>query len=161
MKRFIFLILTLSLLSFTAAAQDLLTKGSIKGTITDPNGAVVSGATVTVTGATGARTTTTNGEGFFEVANLNPGDYSVKVTQSGYKTTSVSKATVFVGKSTDVSTKLEIGQASATVDVQAGNAVDTASTATSSNLNDQLFQNIPVARGGSSLFYLAPRTTDR
>jgi hypothetical protein len=54
MKRVFLFILTLAVLSFaafTAGAQDTQTKGSIKGTITDPNGAVITGATVVVTGA--------------------------------------------------------------------------------------------------------------
>ena len=48
-----------------AQGQDILTRGSIKGTVTDPNGAVVTGATVVVTGPTGERTTTTNSDGIF------------------------------------------------------------------------------------------------
>src|SRR5205814_8082833 len=41
-----------------------------------------------------------------------------------------------------------------------GEGIDQGSTATSSNLNDQLFSNIPVGRAVSNLFYLAPGTTD-
>ncbi len=163
MKRFILMILTVCLLSFTAltaSAQDLQTKGSIKGSVTDPNGAVVAGATVTVKGAAGERTTTSNSDGSFEVANLNPGVYTVKISQSGFKSASVANATVNVGKSTIVDAKLEIGDTNVVVDVTAGNSIDQASTAAGSNLNDQLFQNIPVARGVAGLFYLAPGTTD-
>ena len=161
MKRVFLFILTLAVLSFaafTAVAQE--TKGTIKGTVTDQNGAVISGAAVSVTGAAGERSTTTNAEGVFEVANLNPGNYTVKITQSGFKTASLANQTVYVDKVTNVDAKLEIGASSVTVDVVGGNEVDQASTATSTNLNDQLFQNIPVARGVSSLFYLAPGTTD-
>jgi hypothetical protein len=159
MKRVFLFILTLAVLSFaafTAGAQDTQTKGSIKGTITDPNGAVITGATVVVTGAAGERTATTNEDGSFEVQNLNPGDYSVKITQSGFKTISVAHATVYVGKATTVDTSLEIGASSVEVNVTVGNEIDQQSVATSTNLNDQLFENIPVARGVSSLFYLAP-----
>ena len=58
MKRFFIFILAFAVLSFTAftaLAQDTQSKGSIKGSVTDPNGAVVTGATVTVTGPTGDR----------------------------------------------------------------------------------------------------------
>jgi hypothetical protein len=163
MKRYVLIVLALGLLSLTAlsaVAQDIQTKGSIRGTVTDPNGAVISGATVVVTGASGERTTTTNSEGAYEVANLTPGSYTVKITQTGFKTASVANNTVYVGKTSVVDAKLEIGASNVTVDVTAANEIDQGSTATSSNLNDQLFQNIPVARGVSSLFYLAPGTTD-
>src|SRR5512140_4044164 len=101
MKRvflFILILAVLSFMAFTARAQE--TKGTIKGTVTDPNGAVISGATVAVTGAAGERTATTNADGNFEVSNLNPGVYTVKVTQSGFKTASVANQTVYVGKTT-------------------------------------------------------------
>jgi len=94
------------------------------------------------------------------VSNLNPGVYNVKVTQSGFKTASVANTTVYVGKASIVDAKLEVGASNVTVDVVAGNEVDQGSTAVSTNLNDQLFQNIPVARGVSSLFYLAPGASD-
>jgi hypothetical protein len=160
-KSFIF-VLTLCLLSFsalTAFGQDVQTRGSVRGTVTDPGGAVVAGATVTVTGPTGERTTTTNGDGTYEITNLAPGQYTVRITNPGFKTVS-SNATVFVGRATSVDSALEVGEASAVVEVTAGAGVDQASTAVGSNLNDQLFENIPVARGVSGLFYLAPGATN-
>lgn len=163
MKRFIFMILTFSLLSFaalTAMAQDLQTKGSIRGSVTDPNGAAVSGASVTVTGASGERTTTTNGDGVFEILNLNPGNYTVKIAQTGFKTASAANTTVFVGKATSFDTKLEVGATGVTVDVTSTTDIDQTSTAVGSNLNDDLFKNIPVQRAVSGLFYLAPGTSD-
>ena len=51
-------------------AQDVQTKGFIGGTVTDPAGAAVPGATVTVTGQTGTRTGTTNDSGIFRIDNL-------------------------------------------------------------------------------------------
>jgi hypothetical protein len=162
MKRSFIFILAFAVLSFTAfsaLAQDS-TKGSIRGTISDPNGAVITGATVTATGATGERSATTADDGSYEISNHNPGVYNVKVTQSGFKTASIANTTVYVGKTSVVDAKLEVGASNVTVDVVAGNEVDQGSTAVSTNLNDQLFQNIPVARGVSSLFYLAPGASD-
>src|SRR4030095_15011074 len=153
-------LLSFLVLAPIAQGQDILTRGSLKGTVTDPNGAVVTGATVVVTGPTGERTTTTNSDGIFEVGNLSPGVYSVKVTQPGFKSASITDTTVYVGKATTVDTKLEIGESSAIVEVTAGAGIDNASTAVSTNLNDQLFESIPVARGVSGLFYLAPGTTN-
>jgi hypothetical protein len=146
-------------LSAAVAAQDIQTKGAVRGTITDPNGAVVAGATVVVTGPTGEQTITTDSNGRFEIANLTPGQYTVKITQTGFKTVSAN-ATVFVGRTTVVDQALEVGATTTTVEATATNTIDQESTAISSNLNDQLFQNIPVARGVSGLFYLAPGTSD-
>ncbi|HEY8562493.1 MAG TPA: carboxypeptidase regulatory-like domain-containing protein [Pyrinomonadaceae bacterium] len=160
-------ILTLTMFSFlfgcfvlVVEAQDIQTRGSIKGIVTDPSGAVVPGAKVTVSGATGDRAATTNSEGAFEVTNLNPGVWSVKIEQPGFKTVVAPNQTVFVGKATIVEARLEVGEATATVEVTSGSEVDQTTTAVASNLNDQLFQNVPVPRGVSGLFYLAPGATD-
>lgn len=149
-----------SFLALMAPSQDLSTTGSIRGTITDPNGANVPGAQVTVSGTTGDRTVTTNDSGFYEVTNLKPGQYNVRVVQPGFSATVANNQTVYVGKTTTVDVKLAVGEATATVEVTATSEVDQLSTAVGSNLNDQLFQNIPVARGVSGLFYLAPGTSD-
>jgi hypothetical protein len=87
------------LVSSTALAQDVLTKGSIGGTVTDATGAAVPGAKVTVTGQTGERTETSNESGVFRVDNLTPGTYTVKVEQTGFKTSIANSVTVNVGKS--------------------------------------------------------------
>ena len=153
-----FCLLSLSALA-TIAQGDLQTRGTIKGTVTDPGGAVVSGATVTVSGPTGERTATTSTDGTFEITNLPPGQYNVKIVNQGFKTSSAN-TTVFIGKASNLDVKLEVGEASAVVEVTADAGIDPTTTAVSTNLNDQLFENIPVARGVSGLFYLAPGTTD-
>ena len=63
-----------------------LEKGAISGTVTDSSGAVVSGATVTVSSPdTGAeRATTTNEQGFYTITNLAPGPYAVKINSAGF-----------------------------------------------------------------------------
>ena len=161
MKRFLIVFAILCIASPMVLAQDLSTTGSIGGKVTDVNGAALPGATITVTGATGERTATTNDDGAFEVQNLNPGDYSLKVTQSGFKTALVSRITVNVGKESNLQLALQPGEISATVDItDTATAIDQQSTAVGQNLNDQLFQNVPVQRSVSSLFYLSPGATD-
>jgi outer membrane receptor protein involved in Fe transport len=63
-----------------------LEKGAISGTVTDSSGAVVTGATVTVSSPeTGTeRTTTSNDQGFYTVTNLAPGTYTVKISGPGF-----------------------------------------------------------------------------
>ena len=148
------------LITSEVSAQDIQTKGSIGGTVADANGAALPGATVTVTGPEGDRTATTDTNGVFLVDNLTPATYTVKVTNSGFKTLVATSVQVSVGKQSTLTLRLEPGEVSATVEVTDTGGIDRESTATSSNLNDQLFNNIPVQRSVASLFYLAPGSTD-
>jgi len=145
-----------------AFGQDIMTKGSITGRVLDPSGAVVPAATVTVSGPTGDRITSSNASGDFEVNNLTPGTYSVKAEKEGFKAVSTTGVLVNVGKASSLRLALQVGDVSQTVEVVATDtaAVDLSSTAISSNLSDQLYQNLPVARGVQSLFYIAPGTAD-
>ncbi len=103
---------------FTANAQTTVSTGSIQGTVTDPSGAAVAGAKVTITGkATGSvATTTTSASGAYSSGGLIPGDYEVKVEQPGFST-AVLTATVQVGVTANGNIKLAIGQASQVVEV--------------------------------------------
>jgi len=151
------------LLCFSALglAQDIATKGGISGRITDSAGAAIANAKIIITGQAGDRTVTANAEGEFEMQNLIPGSYKVKVEQSGFKTLNVPGVVVYVGKTSALKLTLETGNISEVVEVTAGAAaVDTTNTAIGSNLNDQLYQNIPLDRSVQSLFYLAPGATD-
>src|SRR6267154_1108081 len=116
---FAFLTLALIVLSLggTAIAQE--TTGSIKGAIVDPNGAAVSGATVTAKGPTGQeRTVTTNSDGSFSIPRLIPGKYSLTVTAaSGFKKKIFSDVEVGLGDRSLGNLALEIGNVSETVTV--------------------------------------------
>jgi len=158
----LFMVLCIALAGTAAFAQDTLTTGSISGEVIDSNGGVVPGATVKLTTPTGERTTTTNESGHFEFSNLVPSStYKVRVEKEGFKAGEVTDVIVLVGKSTTANVNLQAGNISEVVTVTGGGeGIDQGSTSTSSNLNDQLFSNIPVQRGVSSLFYLAPGTTE-
>jgi len=82
------LVTLLALVAFTVPAVTAqVTTGNLSGTVLDPNGAAVAGATVKVTNAdTGiSREATTNSEGFYRVTNLIPGaNYRVEVTATGF-----------------------------------------------------------------------------
>jgi len=74
--------------------------GSIRGIVSDPSKAIISGAKVTVTNKdTGAaRVTQTNSAGEFQFSLLQPGDYEIKVTMQGFKS-HVAPVTLQVGES--------------------------------------------------------------
>src|SRR5260370_41709298 len=81
------MVLSIALAGQAAFAQDIQTRGSIGGTVTDQNGGALPNATVTVTGllvATSGRTAMTDSNGVFKVDNLNPGLYDVKVSNAGF-----------------------------------------------------------------------------
>ena len=82
-KAFI-LFLICGVFSLGAFAQNA--NSSIKGTIQDNHGAVVSGATVTLTnlGTNQSLSTTSNADGFYTFVNLAPANYKVSVTASGF-----------------------------------------------------------------------------
>jgi hypothetical protein len=68
---------------------------------------------------------------------------------------------VYVGKTSSLKLTLEPGNIQEVIEITAGTAVvDTSSTAIGSNLNDQLYENLPLQRNVQSLFYLAPGATD-
>ena len=119
MKRFLIAV-TLLLFSLSgppAFAQSGST-GSIAGTITDPTGALVSGATITVKSATSQEfTTTTTDNGTFNVPALISGNYSVTIVAPGFKTAVVQNVKVDVGTPSSVNVALEIGQAQETVQI--------------------------------------------
>ncbi len=148
------LLFSLSAIGF---AQESTVKGNLGGTVTDPTGAVVGGANVTITGPTGERSATTDAEGRFLFQVLTPGYYSVKISKEGFKTAETKSAEVVTGRTSSVSMKLELGASATTIEVTSTSVqVDTTSTAVGSNLTDNFYQSVPVARGVTGLFYAAP-----
>src|ERR1039457_6208669 len=81
----------------TAAAQQ--TTGDILGTITDNTGAVVSGASITVTNTATSekRTTNSSDRGDYVVNLLNPGNYTVSITAPGFQKSVVSSMVLYAG----------------------------------------------------------------
>src|SRR5262245_46504477 len=92
---------TVTTLSQPAFAQATIQSGSIQGTVTDPSGAVVSGAKVTITNKGTAQkiALTTNASGAYNSGPLAPGDYTVRVEAGGFSTSEL-VSTVTVGNIT-------------------------------------------------------------
>ncbi len=156
----LFMILCIALAGTAAIAQDIQTKGSIGGVVTDSNGGILPNAKVTVEGQQANATTQTNDQGVYKVDNLLPGTYTVTVEQAGFKKSVSQGVIVYVGREATINPKLEAGAISEVVTVTDTGGIDQQSSAVNQNLNDQLYQNIPVARSVTSFFYIAPGTTD-
>ena len=96
-------------------------RGTILGTVTDPQGAVVAGAKVTVRNVnTGLeRVTETSADGSYAVPELPIGTYTITVNQSGFQTSSVTNVPVDVSAEKRVDVALRAGQVTTTVEVSA------------------------------------------
>ena len=107
----------------TAIAVAQVETSTVTGTVNDPSGAAVVGATVTLTNVhTGlVLSAATNSSGIYLFTLLQPGDYSVTAQQSGFEHTDT-KLSLGVSQTYQVNLSLKVGQSSQTVDVQASNS---------------------------------------
>jgi Carboxypeptidase regulatory-like domain/TonB-dependent Receptor Plug Domain len=151
----------LLLFGLAGFAQESTVKGNITGLVVDSTGAVVQKAKVTLTGSTGARTVESDAAGNFSFPLLAPGLYSIKVEKQGFKADQVTGVDVATGRTSSLNIQLQPGAVAETVEVSAtAVTVDTASTATGSNLNDAFYASVPVPRNVSGLFYVTPGVAD-
>ncbi len=135
-------------------AQSLVS-GDLTGTVTDPSGAVVSGATVTAkSDANGSmRTTTTSASGTYRFSLLTPGSYTVSVTASGFSK-AVSTTQVNVGQAAIADVKMAVGGNAQTVEVTSTSPLVSSDNADlSTNIGQNVIQNAP--NGGNDLTYVA------
>jgi Carboxypeptidase regulatory-like domain len=141
--------ITLAAFLFTAmlaVAQTTISSGSIVGTVTDPSGAVVSGASVTITNVATGRVIqlTSNSAGAFTSGALTPGDYKVQVSAKGFKTLTL-QTTVQVGNTASANAKLELGGQNQIVEVQAAQVqVNTEQDTVQGVLTASQIANLPV-----------------
>lgn len=154
------LFLWFTLPSVGQVSAESAVKGNISGLVMDSSGAVVTGAKVTLTGPTGTRAATTDGQGGFTFLLLTPGTYGVRVEKQGFKMASLKDIDVVTNRTTSLKVGLEAGAASETVEVSASAiTVDTTSSAVGSNLSNDFYEKVPVGRGVASIFYIAPGVT--
>ena len=133
------------LLAGSAYAQ--IPTGAILGSVKDPQGAVIPGATVTATntGTQFSRAATTDGEGQYNLTLLPVGQYSVEVTMSGFKTFNRTGIVLDVGRNARVDATIELGNFAEVVSI-VGDAplVDTRSGALSRSVGQNEVLNLPL-----------------
>jgi hypothetical protein len=148
-------------LVLSAMAFGQRTSGDIEGTVTDPNGAVVPNATVTIksTGTTVGfnRTVTSDGEGFYRVTQVPAGTYDVTATGTGFKTTR-QQVTVTLDRAAVANLKLELGETGVTVDVTSDSAVtiDPGDTKIDTSITKRVMEDLPSGTQFASLLKIAP-----
>ncbi|HSS22380.1 MAG TPA: carboxypeptidase regulatory-like domain-containing protein [Pyrinomonadaceae bacterium] len=139
-------ILVICVLSFSALAQT--SKGFVIGTVTDPNGAGITGATVKITNTeTGvSRTTVSQENGSFRLDAVDPGTYSVEMSASGFKTATRGNVVVAAAQTADVSSLLEVGNPNEVVTVTADNLIELQSSDGTrvNTLNKREITELPV-----------------
>lgn len=154
----IFLLILSGLFSSSALAQDQgSVRGQLGGVVVDPTGAIIQGATITVTGPTGSGERMSNESGEFNFPGLIPGFYDVKVSKDGFKATTVQKVEVLINKISTIRVALELGAVTQTVEVVAtAVSVEDQSTAVTTDIADTVYNNLPLGRSITSTFYLSP-----
>src|SRR5580765_32033 len=158
MRARIFLVFLL-LAAVSLSAQTF--RGTILGTVTDPSGAVIAAAKVTVknTGTGLERTTETSADGSYSLPELPIGTYTVTVTQSGFQTFIATGVTVDVATERRVDAQLKTGDVAVKVEV-AGDLlpqVETTSAQLGGTLTSDTIKDIPVnGRDYTKLIYLNP-----
>jgi Carboxypeptidase regulatory-like domain len=98
-----------------------VSSGVVAGTVTDPSGAVVSGADISLTdAATGAsRTAKTNNAGQYVFVDVPPSTYNITIVKQGFATTKAPNLQVLVGQATTFNTALQVGGQAVEVEVTA------------------------------------------
>lgn len=159
----VFCALIVAILSFAiinVSAQEF--RGTITGTVKDPNGSVVAGATVIVknTDTNVANTVTTNSEGNYTVPFLLPGKYSVSAGSSGFKTSVRENIELKVDDRLTVDFQLEIGTQAEVNIVANDDLIERGSVTTGTVVSNRQVEELPLAEGAPyTLVTQAPGVT--
>lgn len=154
-----FALLLLVLMASTAWAQSKTT-GALTGKVTDDSGAPLPGVAVEIRGTTligGARNLVTDKAGRFRLPEIPPGVYDVTVSLQGFQTVKREGLTVTLGNTVDIPVSLKTETVSETVEVIGeAPAIDVTSAGTSTNLSNEILQNLPTARFQPNALNIAP-----
>lgn len=147
MSRFVNLLVALTLSTAGLFGQAEIGGATVGGTVSDPSGASVPGAKVTLsspdTGFT--RAVETTGAGLFSFGRVPVGRYELTVEANGFKTGKRQNLTLTVGAVLDLDFKLEIGAASETVSVTAEvPVVESTRSQTSTTVNEKAIRDLPI-----------------
>jgi len=132
------LIAILLLISIASAQQGA---GSIAGTVTDPSGAVLKGAQVSI--AAQGINVVSDEQGLFLIKGLAPGNYSLKITYVGFAPYQKETVTVTAGQTTNVAAELKVSSASQDVLVTAPRAGGEAEAINVQRTADNIIQVLP------------------
>ena len=159
----LFSVAIVCLLATSLCAQ--VSTSRVEGTITDPSGAVVADAAVTVTNeATGVKYETRSGSsGIWAVPSLPPGSYSVIVSRQGFQTFTSKGNVLTVGVPLVVNASLRVGAAGQVVEVEANyQRIETTNAVIGDVMTEKQVKNLPLnGRNPLTLLTLEPGVVQR
>ncbi|MBK8150222.1 MAG: TonB-dependent receptor [Acidobacteria bacterium] len=162
----IFTLAALVVLSTAAVfAQTQVSNADLAGTVVDPNGAAVPGATVTAkSSATNiTRTVTANNSGEFQLIGLPPGEYDVTVEAATFKKTVITGVKLTVGQSASIEVKLELGTQDIVVNVSGDSVelIETTRTSVANTIDQARISALPTNERSATGFSLTLSTVGR
>ncbi len=146
--------------SLTVFAQADVSTATLKGIITDPNGAVIAGATITAKsverGTT--RTAQTNESGEYQIPSLQPGEYQIRIEAQGFDTSVVNKVALNVGQTAIYDAQLKIGSVSNIVEINTeAPVVEVERTQQANTIENRQIENLPnIGRGFTAYVFTLP-----
>ena len=142
-------LLVLAVLLYTSSGLAQQTLGSLNGTVVDPSGAAVTGATVTATNAAinVTASTTTSGTGYYQIFNLPIGTYVVKIAREGFEVTELEGIPVQEARATTANATLKVGKATESVVVTATPLLNSTDTTNGYTLDSSQIELTPLATG--------------
>ena len=163
MRRQVILALLVAFVACGSFVSAQTLTGTITGKVTDEQGGVLPGVTVTLTGRTGSQTQVTDAKGEYRFLGLNPGTFNVKAELQGFRSKQQEGVDVGLAKNAEVNLSLAVGGVTETVDVVANSVmIDTTTSATDTNISQSLLFSMPISHNNPAVSILAymPGVTD-
>jgi hypothetical protein len=127
-------------------------KGTIQGTVTDPSGAIVPGAEVTATLVATGETVTqkTTSAGFYALASLKPGVYTIKVNAAGFQAYVQENVTLDALQVFGLNAQLHVGSTNESVTISAAPPpIDTTNATLGNTMENESYQALPLNMSGA------------
>jgi hypothetical protein len=155
---------TLLFFNLTFAAFAQTSRGTVSGTVTDPTGAVISGAAVTLTNTatTVTRSTVTNSQGIYRFDAVDLGDYTIKFTATGFGEIVKSNIVVSANQIASIDTQMQLGAQSLSISVTAdtGALLQTEAPVRGGNIDSTRVTELPIGtRNPTALALTLPGVT--
>ena len=148
-------VLGVSLLCVPRSSAQSITTGDVTGTVTDPTGAVVPGASLTLTNAAtnGSKQVTTSGDGTYRFAFVDPGNYKLVISAKGFRNQERDSVVVLAGQPTPINAQLALAGGAQTVDVvESVSTIQTENADISTNVDARMLADLPNP-GGDLTYY--------
>jgi hypothetical protein len=161
MRKYVIYFLLLLVLAYRPITAQVAVTGNISGVVTDPSGAVLPGASITVSGPSllSPKHVLAQSGGVYLVELLPPGTYKIECVHPGFKGYVQNGIVLTAGFTATANISLPLGASSDTVDVEANPTVDVKGSSSPTTFDYSLLQNIPSGRDPWSTLSQTPGVT--